>query len=96
MSEIITKAVEALSAKLGDAGYDGSAKFVIEGEGSIMIDGSGVRAADDDANVTLTASAETFQGILEGDINPTSAFMTGKLSLDGDMGEAMKLAGVLA
>lgn len=96
MSDIITKAVEALSAKLDGTSYDGSAKFVLEGEGSIVIDSDGVRAADDATNVTLTASAETFQGILDGDINPTSAFMTGKLSLDGDMAEAMKLAGVLA
>ncbi|MGR3467559.1 MAG: SCP2 sterol-binding domain-containing protein, partial [Shimia sp.] len=27
--------------------------------------------------------------------NPTTAFMTGKLAVDGDMGMAMKLAGVL-
>jgi putative sterol carrier protein len=60
-----------------------------------MIDSDGARAADDEADVTLTASAETFKAILEGDENPTAAFMTGKLSVDGDMGMAMKLAGVL-
>ncbi|OUD10386.1 sterol carrier family protein [Marivivens niveibacter] len=95
MSEIVTKAVEALGEKI-DGGFDGSAKFVIEGEGAIMIDGAGVHAGDDDADVTLTATAETFQAILEGEENPTTAFMTGKLSVDGDMGTAMKLAGVLA
>ncbi len=61
-----------------------------------MIDGSGARAADEDADVTLSADAETFRGILEGDTNPTSAFMTGKLKVDGDMGMAMKLASVLS
>ncbi len=96
MSDIVTKAVEALSEKLGGEGFDGSAKFVIEGEGAIVIDGSGVHASDDDTDVTLTASVETFQAILEGDLNPTSAFMSGRLTLDGDMGTAMKLAGVLA
>ncbi len=96
MSEIVTKAVEALAEKLGGEGFDGSAKFVIEDEGAIIIDGSGVHAGDDDTDVTLTASVETFQGILEGDVNPTTAFMSGKLSVDGDMGMAMKLAGVLA
>ena len=35
-------------------------------------------------------------GILDGDVNPTSAFMTGKLSVDGDMGQAMKLGAALS
>ena len=95
MSDMIEKAVEALNAKLGDAGFDGSAKFVIEGEGSLVLDAEGVRIGDDDTDVVLTASAETFQGILEGEVNPTMAFMSGKLSIDGSMSEAMKLASVL-
>ena len=95
MSDIINAAVTALNAKMGDGGFDGTAKFDIEGEGAIVIDGDGARASDDDADVTLSADAETFQAILEGEQNPTAAFMTGKLSVDGDMGLAMKLAGVL-
>jgi putative sterol carrier protein len=96
MSDIITAAVAALSAKLGDAGFDGSAKFVIEGEGGVVIDGSGVHAGDDDTDVTLTASADTFESILSGDLNPTAAFMSGKLAVDGDIGMAMKLGAVLS
>ncbi|MBR9841627.1 MAG: SCP2 sterol-binding domain-containing protein [Rhodobacteraceae bacterium] len=96
MSDIITSAVAALTEKLGDGGFDGSAKFVIEGEGAVMIDSDGVRAADDEAEVTLTADAETFQSILEGETNPTAAFMSGKLSVDGDMGQAMQLGTVLS
>jgi len=95
MSDVINAAVEALNAKLAGAGFDGSAKFVINGEGSIMMDSDGARASDDDAEVTMTADADVFQAILEGEENPTAAFMTGKLSVDGDMGLAMKLAGVL-
>ena len=96
MSDVVNAAVTALNEKMGGQGFDGSAKFVIEGEGALMIDGDGVRAADDEAEVTLTADAETFQQILEGDLDPTAAFMSGKLSVDGDMGLAMKLGSVLA
>lgn len=96
MSDIVTTAVAALTEKLGGDAFDGSAKFVIEGEGAVLIDGDGVRASDDEADVTMTADAETFQSILEGELNPTAAFMTGKLSVDGDMGMAMKLGAVLA
>ena len=95
MSGVVEKAVEALNAKMDGGGFDGTAKFVIADEGAIMIDESGARAGDDDADVTLTADTETFQSILEGDLNPTAAFMTGKLSVDGDMGKAMALGTVL-
>ncbi|MEM8654852.1 MAG: SCP2 sterol-binding domain-containing protein [Pseudomonadota bacterium] len=96
MSDTVTEAVAVLNAKLADADFDGTAKFDIEGEGAIMMDSSGARAADEAADVTLSADADTFRSILEGDTNPTSAFMTGKLKVDGDMGMAMKLASVLA
>ena len=46
--------------------------------------------------MTLTASSETFQGILSGDTNPTAAFMTGKLAVDGNMGMAMQLGALLS
>mgnify|MGYP006276736535 FL=1 len=95
MSDVINQAVSALNEKLS-GGFDGVAKFVIEGEGAIMVDGDGVREADEDAEVTLTASADTFQQILEGELDPTSAFMSGKLTLDGDMGMAMKLGSALS
>ncbi|MEM7721316.1 MAG: SCP2 sterol-binding domain-containing protein [Pseudomonadota bacterium] len=95
-SAVIEAAVAAISAKIGE-GFDGSAKFVIDGEGGVMVDGSGVRAAEDgdEADVTMTADSDTFQEILAGDLNPTSAFMSGKLKLDGDMGTAMKLGSAL-
>ncbi|WP_147106461.1 SCP2 sterol-binding domain-containing protein [Tateyamaria sp. syn59] len=96
MSDTVTEAVVVLNEKLSGADFDGTAKFDIEGEGAIMMDASGARAGDEAADVTLSADADTFRSILEGDTNPTSAFMTGKLKVDGDMGMAMKLASVLA
>lgn len=96
MSDKIAAAVEALTEKLAGADFDGSAKFVIEGEGAIVVDGEGVRAGDDETDVTLTADVDTFEAMMTGDLNPTSAFMSGKLALDGDMGTAMKLGSVLS
>jgi putative sterol carrier protein len=96
MSETIDTAVTALNEKLGDSSLDGSAKFVIEGEGAVIIDENGARAGDEETDVTLTADVETFQAIMDGDLDPTSAFMSGKLAVDGDMGMAMKLGSVLS
>jgi len=96
MSDVIEAAVKALNKKMGDDGLKGAAKFVIEGEGSIVVDGRGARIADDATDVTLTADADTFESILSGDLDPTAAFMSGRLSVDGDMGLAMKLGSILA
>ena len=95
MSDVMDQAVAALSEKL-DGGLDGSVKFVLKGEGSIMADGAGVRAEDGAADVTLTAEAEDFRDMMTGALNPTTAFMTGRLTVDGDMGLAMRLASMLA
>lgn len=95
MSDLIEKAVTALSERM-DGELPGTAKFVLSGEGSIMIDGAGVRAGDEEADVTLTADASVFQSILDGETNPTAAFMSGQLTVDGDMGLAMQLANVLS
>ena len=96
MSDVITAAVDALNQKLDGKTFEGSAKFSIEDEGSLIIDDQGVRAGDDETDVTLIANSDTFQAILSGDLDATSAFMSGKLRLDGDMGTAMRLGSFLA
>ncbi|SES15455.1 SCP-2 sterol transfer family protein [Tranquillimonas rosea] len=95
MSDVIDHAVTALNEKTGGS-FDGSAKFVIEDEGTVMLDQDGARAGDEDAEVTMTADADTFRDMLDGALNPTTAFMTGKLKIDGDMGQAMKLGTALS
>lgn len=96
MSDVIDQAVNALNEKLSGSGFDGTAKFVIEGEGAIMLDGDGARAGDDAAEVTMLADTDTFREILDGSLNPTSAVMSGRLTIEGDMGVAMRLAPALS
>lgn len=95
MSDIVNGAVARLNEKLADSEFTGTAKFDIIDEGAIIVDSSGARAGDEDTDVTLTADAETFQSILAGETDPTGAFMTGKLTVDGDMAMAMQLAAAL-
>ena len=45
----------------------------------------------DDAQVTMTLSAEDFAKMFSGKLNPTQAFMSGQLKIKGDLGLAMKL-----
>ena len=44
-----------------------------------------------EADCTIRASEETLVKIARGEANPTTAYMTGKLKIDGDMGAALKL-----
>jgi putative sterol carrier protein len=77
------------------AGVNKSYVFDIEGAGVWKVDvtdaGVEVTEGGGDADVTIHASEETFREIAERKQNPTTAFMTGKLKIDGDMGAAMKL-----
>jgi len=96
MSDALNSAVAALQQKLDGSGFDGSVKFEIEGEGALRIEGNTVAVDDGDADCTVSASLETFQDLFAGELDPTSAFMTGKIRIDGDMGAAMKLSQLLA
>jgi putative sterol carrier protein len=44
-----------------------------------------------DADCTISASEQVLEKIVRGEQNPTTAYMTGKLKIKGDMGAAMKL-----
>jgi putative sterol carrier protein len=77
------------------AGMNNSYLFDIDGAGKWKVD---VRDGDvtvtegaEGADVTISTSEETFDKITSGEQNATSAYMTGKLKVKGDMGAAMKL-----
>lgn len=96
MSERLNEAAAILNDQLSGS-FSGTAKFHIQGEGAILVTGSGAEVVEEStpADVTLIADADTFQGILAGTENPTTAFMSGKLKVEGDMGMAMQLASAL-
>ena len=77
------------------AGMNNSYLFDIEGAGKWKVDvqDGNVSVTEDaeDADVTISTSEETFEKITSGEQNATSAYMTGKLKVRGDMGAAMKL-----
>ena len=87
MSDVINAAVEALSAKLPT--FDAPAKFVIPGEGTIIVDQSGVRAADEEADVTLTTEAEVFRASLTPLVNGIAADLANAvLALQGQIDDS--------
>lgn len=81
------------------AGFDARVKFDFQDDGIIFVDATENPATvshdDEDADVTLRCSIDTFQGILDGTQDPNIAFMMGKLKVDGSMGLALKLNSIL-
>src|SRR5690348_7739221 len=77
------------------AGMTNSYLFDIDGAGQWKVDVDDgkvtVTEGPGDADAVISASEETFQKIIAGEQNATSAYMTGKLKVKGDMGDAMKL-----
>jgi putative sterol carrier protein len=77
------------------AGLNASYRFDIDGAGSwlVEVDDGKVSVSENggDADTIISTSAETFMKIAGGEQNPTSAYMSGKLKVSGDMGQAMKL-----
>jgi putative sterol carrier protein len=79
------------------AGMTNSYLFEIDGAGEwkVDVDDGTVTVTEGggggDADAVISASEETFQKIIAGEQNATSAYMTGKLKVKGDMGAAMKL-----
>jgi putative sterol carrier protein len=77
------------------AGMTNTYLFEIDGQQwTVAVDDGDVKVREGDSgdsDCTISATEETFKKIAAGDQNPTSAYMTGKLKVKGDMGAAMKL-----
>jgi putative sterol carrier protein len=76
-------------------GMNNTYVFDIEGAGTwtVAIADGGITVTEGagDADCTFSATEETFEKIASGEQNATTAYMTGKLKIKGDMGAAMKL-----
>jgi putative sterol carrier protein len=90
-----------LRDKVGeDCGLGSVLKFDFGDDGILVLDATqvpNVISNDDvEAQCTMVLNLENFMEMAEGKLNGTTAFMTGKLKIQGDMGIAMKLAPILS
>jgi len=74
-------------------------KFAIGDGGFVHWDGTTTPPAigngDDDADTTITISLENLEKLLSGDLDPTFAYATGKIKVEGSVGVALKMASLL-
>ncbi len=66
--------------------------------GAVMLDGNAQAVTEEDgaADTTIKVSWDDWQALAGGSLDPMTAFMQGKLRVEGDMSNAMQLQGVLA
>ena len=86
---------EQMRARVAGSGFDRSVKFDLGSEGVIVVDGQNVSTTDAPADCTIKMSKDDFEAMAAGELNPTAAFMQGKLKVEGDMSVAMQLSQLL-
>ena len=90
-----------LAAKMQDAGAvlpGKTVKLDFGDEGTVMLDGKAEAVSEDsgDADTTIKVAWDDWQAMTAGTLDGMTAFMTGKLKVEGDMSNAMQLQGVLS
>ena len=67
-------------------------------QGVILLDGAASQVSEEAgaADTTLKVAWDDWEAMAAGQLDGMTAFMTGKLRIEGDMSNAMQLQGVLA
>ncbi|MCY3873485.1 MAG: SCP2 sterol-binding domain-containing protein [Rhodobacteraceae bacterium] len=103
MSSLMIRAADYVNEKLSGRSFDGRVRLSIEKEGQIVVDEYGARMVSQDGSTTsnedvdclVSTDKDTFSAVLDGHLDPMTAFMTGRLQISGDLGAAAKLGTVL-
>jgi nitrite reductase/ring-hydroxylating ferredoxin subunit/putative sterol carrier protein len=92
----LEQVTERVRAAVGDhSDLDARIKFKFGETGTLYIDGKSVpnqvHNKDEDSDITITVSLENFERIIDKELNPKLALMTGRMRLRGDIRIAMRL-----
>lgn len=91
----VQEIAEKMKSRVASAGFEHSVKFDTGSDGVIVIDGATVSNTDAPTDCTVKLSLDDLDSLIAGDLNPTMAFMSGKIKIEGDMTVAMALSQLL-
>ncbi|MEQ9506526.1 MAG: SCP2 sterol-binding domain-containing protein [Hyphomonas sp.] len=95
--DLATLTARASEAVSGGSDFKKKVKFDFGSVGKLLIDGVAGTAtnADEPADATISVDWDDFTKIASGAMDPTMAFMQGKLKVAGDMSVAMQLQSLM-
>ena len=96
----LDECTNAIRTKVGsDSGLNASLKFDCGDDGIVYIDGkstpNSVSNDNGEADCTVGITLENLTAMLEGDLDPATGVMMGKLKVSGDMSVALRLQRVI-
>ena len=94
LASLTAKAQEALAG----SDFSKSVKFDFGDVGKLLLDGANNTASNEDgaADATVSVDWDDFQKLAQGQLDPTMAFMQGKLKVAGDMSVVMQLQSLVS
>ena len=96
----LEKIIDGIKQRIGeDCGLRAVVKFDFGDQGTVTLDATQipnqVSESTTESDCTMVISIDDFMAMADGSLDGVSAFMTGRLKVQGDMGIAMKLAAVM-
>lgn len=95
MSEPDDEIPQEMRDRVAASDFDKIMKFDCGEDGIVVINGREVTREDMEADCTITISRKNLEKLVKGQLNPMTAFLTGKFKVDGDLSVAMRLQTLL-
>ena len=95
MSETDDDIPQEMRDRVAASDFDHVMKFDCGDDGVLVINRKEVTREDMEADCTIRISRKNLEKLMKGDLNPMTAFLTGKIKVDGDVSVAMQLQSLM-
>ena len=100
MSDHLTQVTQSIAGRVeSKPAFGHTVKVILTGVGTVYVDGTSdknlVSNQEKEADLTLETTFEVMQDIDQGQMDAFSAYMQGKLSIDGDQSIAVAFGALL-
>ena len=86
---------QELRDRVAASDFDAVMKFDCGDDGVLVINKKEVTREDMEADCTIKISRKNLEKLMKGQLNPMTAFLTGKIKVEGDTSVALSLQSLL-